>query len=338
MIPRIPLPEKTTRWQTELAEAITDAATLYRRLGLDGTSLPAALQAAREFRVMAPAAYIDRMRHGDPNDPLLLQVLPQAAELTAQPPGYDADPVGDAAASPLPGLIHKYRGRVLLVVTGACAIHCRYCFRRHYPYNEASAGPKRLDTALAWIASRPDIDEVILSGGDPLMLDDDRLARLISALEAIPHLERLRIHSRMPVVLPARVTSALCQRLVQSRLDSLLVLHANHPNELDNAVTAACSRLRAAGVTLLNQSVLLSGINNRPDVLEKLFKRLFSLGVQPYYLHLLDKVAGAAHFDMDETAARRLYAELSARLPGYMVPRLTREVAGDRAKRILGFL
>jgi len=338
MIPRIPRPEKTARWQRELAEAITDAATLYRRLGLDGASLPAALRAAGSFRLLVPASYVQRMERGNPHDPLLLQVLPQAAELAAQPPGFTTDPVGDDPASPLPGLIHKYRGRVLLVTTGACAIHCRYCFRRHYPYGEASTGPRQLAAALAWIADHPDIDEVILSGGDPLMLDDVRLDRLLCALEAIPHLQRLRIHSRMPVVLPARITDHLSRRLRRGRLQTLVVIHANHPNELDDSVAAACRRLRRAGVLLLNQSVLLNGINNRADVLEKLSKRLFSQGVQPYYLHLLDKVRGAAHFDMDETDARQLYADLSARLPGYMVPRLTREVAGDHSKRILGFL
>ncbi len=338
MIPRIAAPEKTAAWQRELARAITDPATLYRQLGLDSAQLPAALQAAKPFSVMAPPGYVARMKRGDPTDPLLLQVLPQAAELAQQPAGYRRDPVGDDNASARPGLIHKYQGRVLLVATGACAIHCRYCFRRHYPYQEASAGPRQLADALDWIARHDDIEEVILSGGDPLMLTDQRLDALITALETIPHVVRLRIHSRLPVVLPSRVTADLVERLRRSRLTAIAVIHGNHPAELDDSVANACRRLREAGVLLFNQSVLLNGINHRPDVLEKLFKRLFSLGVQPYYLHLLDRVAGAAHFDIDETEARRLYAELAARLPGYMLPRLAREVAGDLSKRIIGFL
>ena len=286
---------------------------------------------------MAPPGYVARMKPGDPADPLLLQVLPQAAELAPQPTGYHRDPVGDDDASAQPGLIHKYHGRVLLIATGACAIHCRYCFRRHYPYHAASAGPRQLADALDWIARHDDIEEVILSGGDPLMLTDQRIDALITALEAIPHVARLRIHSRLPVVLPSRITPVLAERLRRSRLTTIMVIHSNHPAELDDSVADACQQLRKAGVLLFNQSVLLNGINHRPDILETLSKRLFSLGVQPYYLHLLDRVRGAAHFDIDETRARRLYAELAARLPGYMLPRLAREVAGDHSKRILGF-
>ena len=337
MIPRIAAPEKTATWQRELARAITDPVALYRRLGLDGANLPAALQAAKRFSVMAPLGYVARMKHGDPTDPLLLQVLPQAAELAQQPADYRDDPVGDGDATTRPGLIHKYHGRVLLIATGACAIHCRYCFRRHYPYQEASAGPRQLADALDWIARHDDIEEVILSGGDPLMLSDQRLDALITALEAIPHIARLRIHSRLPVVLPSRVTPLLCERLRRSRLTTIVVIHSNHPAELDDSVADACRRLREADVPLFNQSVLLNGINHRPDILETLSKRLFSLGVQPYYLHLLDRVRGAAHFDIDETRGRRLYAELAARLPGYMLPRLAREVADDHSKRIIGF-
>ncbi len=337
MIPRIPSAEKTASWQRLLSQAITDPMALYQRLQLDTRHLPAALQAAREFSVMVPLGYLDRMTPGDPTDPLLLQVLPQVAETASQPASYQRDPVGDDGASPIPGLIHKYHGRVLLITTGACAVHCRYCFRRHYPYAEASASPRQLQPALDWIRQHADIEEVILSGGDPLMLSDDRLDHLISALEAIPQLQRLRVHSRMPVVLPERMTKVLLDRLQASRLQILMVMHANHPAELDDSVGHACQQMQRAGMTLLNQSVLLNGINNQPDVLENLYKRLFSLGVQPYYLHLLDKVRGAAHFDIDEASAQRLYTEVCARLPGYMAPRLTREISGERSKRILGF-
>ncbi len=337
MIPRILSVEKTAAWQRLLSQAITDAETLFHRLGLDTAKLPAALQAARAFRVMVPPSYLARMARGNPNDPLLLQVLPQAAEVAAQPPGYRRDPVGDDAASPQPGLIHKYHGRVLLITTGACAIHCRYCFRRHYPYAEASASPQQLQPTLDWLRQHDDIEEVILSGGDPLMLTDSRLDHLITALEDIAHIRRLRFHSRMPVVLPERITTTLLARIRRSRLKSIMVIHANHPAELDHSVANACQQMRDAGMTLFNQSVLLNGINNQPDVLEKLYKRLFSLGVQPYYLHLLDKVHGAAHFDIDEASAQRLYTEVCARLPGYMTPRLSREISGEGSKRILGF-
>jgi EF-P beta-lysylation protein EpmB len=337
MIPRIASPEKTADWQRLLRQAITSPAELFRQLKLDPSSLPAVLQAAGEFSVMVPPGYLAKMEPGNSDDPLLLQVLPQAAEVAAQPPGYQHDPVGDDAASPHAGLIHKYHGRVLLITTGACAVHCRYCFRRHYPYAKGSASLQQLQPALDWIRQHDDIEEVILSGGDPLMLSDSRLNQLISTIETIPHVQRLRFHSRLPVVLPERITTELLDRLQQSRLEILMVIHANHPAELDDSVAHACGLMRAADVLLLNQSVLLNGINNRPDVLEKLYKRLFSLGVQPYYLHLLDKVHGAAHFDVDETSARRLYADVSARLPGYMTPRLTREIGGERSKRLLGF-
>lgn len=337
MIPRIPSTEKTATWQHLLSQAIKDPVELYQRLKLDTQNLPAALQAAREFSVMVPPGYLDRMTAGNPSDPLLLQVLPQAAEVATQPPGYQRDPVGDDDASPIPGLIHKYHGRVLLITTGACAIHCRYCFRRHYPYGEGSTSPRRLQPALDWIRQHEEIEEVILSGGDPLMLDDTRLDQLISELETIPQLKRLRFHSRLPVVLPERMTPSLLKRLQQSRMQTLMVIHANHPAELDDSVRHACQQMQRSGITLLNQSVLLNGINNQPDVLENLYKRLFSLGVQPYYLHLLDKVDGAAHYDVEEAHAQWLHAEVSARLPGYMMPRLTREIGGERSKRLLGF-
>jgi EF-P beta-lysylation protein EpmB len=337
MITRITPIEKTSSWQQILTQSITTADVLYQRLELDRSSLPGSLAAARDFPVMAPPGFVARMEKGNPLDPLLLQVIPQAAETSPHPPEFLSDPVGDGDASPAPGVIHKYHGRVLLITTAACAIHCRYCFRRHFPYQKATAARDQWHAAIRYIRNNKDIDEVILSGGDPLMLNDNRLDTLISTLEDIPHVTRLRIHSRLPVVLPERITDTLLQRLKQSRLQVLMVIHCNHPAEIDTAVATACNRMRQAEIELLNQSVLLNGINNRPDVLENLFKLLFSLRVRPYYLHLLDKVQGAAHFDIDTDSARRLYRELCARLPGYMTPHLAREHSGDRSKHILGF-
>ncbi|HFD87251.1 MAG TPA: EF-P beta-lysylation protein EpmB [Gammaproteobacteria bacterium] len=337
MITRITPVEESADWQQRLTDSIIDLQTLYDRLKLDQSAIPEAVKAAHNFSVMAPPGFVKRMEVGNPLDPLLLQVIPQAAETAPQPPGYFPDPVGDTHALKETGVIHKYHGRVLLITTGACAIHCRYCFRRHFPYQNASAHREQWRDALSYIRNNPDIEEVILSGGDPLMLTDSRIDQLITALESIPHLQRLRLHSRLPVVLPERITPALLQRLEGSRLQILMVIHCNHPAEIDDSVADACRRMHLADIDLLNQSVLLNGINNQPDVLEKLFKLLFSLRVRPYYLHLLDKVHGAAHFDVDTRTARKLYADVCARLPGYMTPHLAQEHAGDRSKRILGF-
>ncbi len=267
-------------------------------------------------------------------DPLLRQVLPSRAE-RVQAEGYLLDPVGDGAATRVPGLIQKYRGRALLMVHGACAVHCRYCFRRHYPYADLGANDPRLQGALAAIAGDPSLTEVILSGGDPLMLDDPGLASLLARLDAIPHLRRLRIHSRLTVVLPERVTAELCQSLQGLRLSPVLVIHANHPRELGAGVVASLARLRAGGVTLLNQSVLLRGVNDSADTLADLSERLLACGVLPYYLHQLDPVQGSAHFQVSDAEALALLETLRSRLPGYLVPRLVREVAGEPAKRPL---
>jgi EF-P beta-lysylation protein EpmB len=274
------------------------------------------------------------MGRGDPSDPLLRQVLSLLRERVPAA-GFLLDPVGDGAATRLPGLIQKYRGRALLMAHGACAVHCRYCFRRHYPYAELGASDPRIRGALAAIGSDPSLGEVILSGGDPLMLDDPSLGSLLARLDAIPHLRRLRIHSRLPVVLPERVTPGLCRLLGAGRLSPVLVIHANHPRELDDTVGGALTRLRAAGVTLLNQSVLLRGVNDEPDTLADLSERLLACGVLPYYLHQLDPVQGAAHFQVPDAEARTLVQSLRARLPGYLVPGLVQEVAGDPAKRPL---
>jgi EF-P beta-lysylation protein EpmB len=304
-------------------------------LDLDRALLPAARVAARGFRLLAPRGYVALMERGNPHDPLLRQVLPLADELR-DPPGFTSDPVGDRPALRTPGLLQKYQGRALLLVTGACAIHCRYCFRRHFPYGEDSALPDRAAGALGQLAMDRSVSEAIMSGGDPLLLDDGALADLVGKLAAIPHLRRLRLHTRLPVVLPSRITEALCTTLAASRLKPIVVVHANHARELGAASRRALGSLRDAGVLLLNQSVLLRGVNDCPDQLAELSETLFECGVLPYYLHLLDRVSGAAHFELDEAAATSLMDRLRARLPGYLVPRLVREVAGQPCKVPIG--
>jgi EF-P beta-lysylation protein EpmB len=277
------------------------------------------------------------MRRGDATDPLLRQVLPLDAELHAAP-GYVADPVGDLAALAGHGLLQKYHGRALLVTTGACAIHCRYCFRREFPYGEQHAGRQAFATALAAIRADSSIAEVLLSGGDPLTLSDRRLAGLLEGLEAIPHVRRVRVHTRLPVVLPERIDAGFLSMWNSlRRVQRVVVIHANHAQELRAAVDvqAALGALRASGTTLLNQSVLLRGVNDSIAVLEDLSVALFESGVLPYYLHLLDPVRGAAHFDVPADSARRLHAQLTARLPGYLVPKLVREDPGAASKTML---
>jgi EF-P beta-lysylation protein EpmB len=322
---------QTPRWQTEMADAITSPDALVAALGLDPQLLTSAHAAAAGFRLRVPRGYVARMRPGDPHDPLLRQILPVARELE-EVADYVADPVGEHAALRAPGLLQKYHGRALIITTSACAIHCRYCFRREFPYSEQGGDASRWSAALEEIAGDSSLEEIILSGGDPLSLSDARLTSLTDALTAIPHVRRLRVHTRQPVVLPSRVDDGLVCWLRTLRLPTVFVLHANHPNEIDSDVRAACTRLRANGVTLLNQSVLLSGVNDDADVLAELSRRLFEAGVLPYYLHVLDRVRGAAHFEIVEERARKLAGELSARLPGYLVPRLVRELYGAPAK------
>ena len=332
MIPRTRRAGEPAPWQQALAGAVRDPAELLALLRLPRALLPAARTAARRFPLRVPRGFVARMRPGDPDDPLLRQVLPLEAELAPQPPGYGPDPVGDDAASCTPGLLRKYRDRALLVTTGACAVHCRYCFRRHYPYAEASAGPSRWRAIVEHLAGDGGTEEVILSGGDPLTLPTPRLAALTRTLCGVPGLARLRIHTRLPVVLPERVDGELLAWLARLPWQVVVVVHANHANELDDDVAAALAALAGTGAVLLNQSVLLAGVNDDTDVLAALSRRLLACGVLPYYLHQLDRVAGAAHFAVDDARARDLHARLRERLPGYLVPRLVREVAGAPAK------
>lgn len=321
-------------WKEALRRAIRDPGELARRLGLDAATLASAEQGRQLFPLLVTESFLQRMRPGDAADPLLLQVLPQGREAEVVP-GFGGDPVGEQICGIAPGLLQKYQGRALLVVTSACAVHCRYCFRRHYPYGAVVRSRAWWQEPLDRIAADPSIEELILSGGDPLCLDDDVLADLAAAAAAIPHLRRLRLHTRLPVVLPERIDARFCAWVAASRLSVVVVLHANHAAEIDDSVIAACRRLQAARALLLNQAVLLRGVNDAVDALTDLSQALSAAGVLPYYLHLLDRVAGAAHFEVAEDRARALVAELAARLPGYLVPRLVREEAGAPGKTVI---
>jgi EF-P beta-lysylation protein EpmB len=324
-------PHESLGWQQDMASAVTNPGILLSALGLDPSLASGAAAAAEAFAFRVPWSYIRRMRHGDVNDPLLRQVLPVIEELDTHA-GYVADPLGERNALRAPALLHKYERRALLITTSACAVHCRYCFRREFPYAEQRSDSARWNDAIQTIANDPSIEEVILSGGDPLSLSDRRLESLTDSLARIPHIRRLRVHTRQPIVLPSRVDDGLIAWLGRLPWRTVFVLHANHANELDVSVREACDRLRASGVTLLNQSVLLKGINDSVEALKNLSAALFDAGVMPYYLHLLDHVRGTAHFEVDELRAQLLVGELASQLSGYLVPRLVREVAGAPAK------
>lgn len=319
------------RWQVLWRDAVTDPRELLDLLDLSARANALLPRRPTGFALRVPRGFVARMRRGDPADPLLLQVLPQAAELD-DTPGFGRDAVGDLDARAAPGVLRKYDGRALLVATGSCAVHCRYCFRRHFPYADEIAAAARWSEAVEHVRANPGVAEVILSGGDPLSLSTPKLAELTDALAGIPHVRRLRIHTRLPVVLPERVDTELTGWLGALPWPVALVLHANHPQEIDAAVGGACARLRAAGARLLNQSVLLRGVNDACETLAQLSERLFECGVLPYYLHQLDRTAGTAHFEVGDNRARELAEHLRARLPGYLVPRLVREIPGAASK------
>lgn len=324
-------PQSDKNWQQVLAEAITDPQQLIQQLKLPKNLLPQVQSASQPFALRVPQPFIDLIEPGNPKDPLLLQVLPQASELVAQP-GYFSDPLHEADSNPHQGIIHKYHGRLLLMISGGCAVNCRYCFRRHFPYQQNQLGSTQWQQALDYLRQHPEVDEVIFSGGDPLATPDNRLSQMLDDLEQLPQLKRLRIHSRLPVVIPQRLTGQLTQRLSQSRLQCVLVLHINHPNEISQPLRQYLAPLRKAGITLLNQSVLLKHVNDDSQTLIQLSEQLFAAGVLPYYLHLLDPVEGAAHFDIPADQAQHLAGQLTARLPGYLVPKLTQEQPGKAAK------
>ncbi|MEH6560844.1 MAG: EF-P beta-lysylation protein EpmB [Marinobacter sp.] len=319
-------------WQQLLSGSITSPKELLARLDLPADSwLPGAEEGHKLFQVRVPEPFLARMEKGNPADPLLRQVLPVYLE-THSADGFVADPLEESGAIQTTGLIQKYRSRALLMVTGQCAINCRYCFRRHFPYDEQRLSPTDRQKVLDTLAASPEINEVIFSGGDPLAASDQLLSQWASSISSIPHIRRIRLHTRLPVVIPQRVCDALLKWISNTQVPVVMVLHINHPAEIDNPTRQALSLLRSAGVTLLNQSVILRGINDHADVLENLSEALFDAGVLPYYLHAFDPVSGAQHFDVPDEEARRLIHELLSRLPGFLVPRLVREIPGKPAK------
>ena len=334
MIPHTSLPLESLGWQEELSRAIRDPRELFRLLELNPAYLSKAIEAHGDFKLMVPRPYLARMTRGDINDPLLAQVLPTAAELVTTP-GYSLDPLGESEANPAPGLIHKYHGRVLLIASPACAIHCRYCFRRHFPYELNQPGRRQWSQALDYIDQDLSIREVILSGGDPLAANDQLLSWLVKEIAAIPHVRRLRVHTRFPVVIPQRINQSCLGWLSATRLKVVFVLHVNHPQELDDDIARSVSKLRAANVDVLNQSVILRGVNDCAETLADLSEKLHQTGVLPYYLHQLDAVQGAAHFSMSKNQLKLLQTELLGRLPGYLVPKFVREEAGADSKQLL---
>ena len=317
-------------WQKELANVVTDPKKLLEMLNIEPKEYVQHFKARKLFPVRVPRPFLNKMKKGDINDPLLQQVMPLSNEFLISP-GFVTDPLAEHE-SKVEGLLHKYKHRVLLIVKAGCAINCRYCFRRHFPYADNSPNKERWQYALDYIEKNKEITEVIFSGGDPLMASDNHLAWLVNKIEQIPHVKRLRIHTRLPVVIPQRVTPALVALLKNTRLKATMVLHINHGNEIDTALANALEPLREARIPLFNQSVLLQGINNQVDILAELSEKLFDIGIQPYYLHMFDQVQGAAHFDVNEQQAINIFKELMTVLPGFLMPKLVREIAGEANK------
>lgn len=331
MIPVPAADRQPARWQALWREALRDPVELLEGLGLPALAARVSATAQAQFPLRVPRGYAARMRHGDPADPLLRQVLPIDEE-DRLIPGFSLDAVGDAAAKGGTGVIHKYDGRALLIATGSCAIHCRYCFRRHFPYADETAAAGGWASALEYLRADPSVREVILSGGDPLSLSTAKLAELTDALRDLPQVTRLRIHTRLPIVLPERIDGECLDWIGALPWPVVMVVHANHANEIDASVRDACQSLRQRGVHLLNQAVLMRGVNDDADALVALSESLFQAGVLPYYLHLLDRVHGTAHFEVPEAEALALRATIHARLPGYLVPTLVREIQGQPGK------
>jgi L-lysine 2,3-aminomutase len=319
-------------WQNQLSDLVTDPKELLDILQLSEKDLlSGAILATEQFKLRVPRAFVNRMVVGDIFDPLLLQVLPHHLELEEHD-GFVTDPLGEEEANQQPGVLHKYKSRFLLTLTGACAIHCRYCFRRHFPYQENL--PKNDDwlNIKIYIESQPDVNEVILSGGDPLTLSNRKLKLWVERIESVSQIKYLRIHSRVPIVIPNRIDEEFISIIKNSRLRIIVVVHSNHPAELDAFTCLKLNVLVKNNITVLNQAVLLKGVNNSAETLTNLSYKLFDVGVMPYYLHVLDKVKGAHHFDLDTDNINSIYTELLANLPGYLVPKLVREVAGEKNK------
>lgn len=350
-------------WQKELKQSYSRLSDLYQALDLMDVYQEEDEQARQLFSMRVPRPFVKLMKKGDPNDPLLLQVKPSIQEF-ASLPGYVSDPLEEHEAA-LPGLLHKYKTRVLIMFKTGCAVNCRYCFRRHFPYEDNSVNKKQLLAHIDYIRANKDINEVILSGGDPLMAKDDHIAWFLEQLNDIAHVTRLRIHSRLPVVIPSRLTESLIHTLASSRLNVVMVYHINHANEISVELQAANQKLRAAQVTVLNQAVLLKGVNDNLKAQVDLHERCFDAGILPYYLHVFDKVDGATHFDIEPTLAAEppleqgpkireqqssqqqtgeisekvndrkawlLHQDMLKALPGFLVPKLVREIGGEESK------
>ncbi|MCC4800985.1 EF-P beta-lysylation protein EpmB [Enterovibrio norvegicus] len=317
-------------WIKEIANAVSDPQILLQQLDIEPTPWMSGFSARALFSQRVPQSFIARMEKGNPNDPLLRQVLPVVEEFD-EAEGFTTDPL-EEQDNDVPGLLHKYKNRVLMIVKGGCAVNCRYCFRRHFPYQDNKGSKETWRETIAYLQDHPEVDEVILSGGDPLMAKDHELKWLVEAIEAVPHIRKLRIHTRLPVVIPSRITTALTQLLKETRLKVILVTHINHANEINDELRHSMAILRQANVTLLNQGVLLKGVNDSVDSLKNLSNTLFDCGILPYYLHVLDKVKGAAHFLVSDDEARSLMAGLIKEVSGYLVPKLTREVGGKASK------
>ncbi|GEN38989.1 EF-P beta-lysylation protein EpmB [Pseudoalteromonas tetraodonis GFC] len=317
-------------WQKELANVVTCPKVLLEMVGLSSQVHENDIKARSLFPVRVPLPFIKKIRHGDANDPLLLQVMPRHQEFLTKS-GFNKDPLLEQDNNQ-PGLLHKYKSRVLVMFKTGCAVNCRYCFRRHFPYQENQLNKRSLIDALSYIQADKNINEVILSGGDPLMAKDDAISWFLDELEQIPQIKRMRIHSRLPVVIPARITEQLCERLAKSPLKVIFVNHINHANEIDSDFKNAMNMLKQANVLLLNQAVILKDVNDTVDAQINLSEALFDTDVMPYYLHLLDKVEGASHFDIDEAQAIKIMAELLEALPGFLVPKLVREIGGQKSK------
>jgi L-lysine 2,3-aminomutase len=326
--------QKLANWQQELINVITDPSELLHLLGLDICWLEPAKAAAKQFPLKVPHSFLSRIKKGDINDPLLRQILPLGIELN-ESEGFTLDPLKEADANPIPGLLHKYRSRVLLTLTGACGIHCRYCFRRHFPYENNNPGTHGWESALQYIENRLEINEVILSGGDPLVVSDALLQTFSEKLAKIPQIKRLRIHSRLPIVIPSRITPQFVEWATHAPFNIILVVHVNHPQEIDDTVKTAMDLFKKPNITLLNQTVLLKGVNDDADTLVELSETLFSAGILPYYLHILDKVQGAAHFDIKHETACDLHRNMTEQLPGFLVPKLVCEQPGQPAKMLV---
>ncbi|MGC6481736.1 MAG: EF-P beta-lysylation protein EpmB [Porticoccaceae bacterium] len=321
-------------WKTELSHCVNSIDELLNQLGLKAEDLNATEQAATKFSIKVPQSFVQLMEYGNPNDPLLKQVLPITSELQVDN-NFSTDPVDESSFNPVPGIVHKYRNRVLMIISPNCAINCRYCFRRHFPYDKNRQSKQQWLKALDYLKTKPEINEVIFSGGDPLAANDHFLRWLTAEIESIQHIKRLRIHTRLPVVIPSRVDDQLLNWLGNTRLKPTLVLHINHANEIDEALRQGVDRLKKSGITVLNQSVLLKGINDNSDQLISLSEKLFDAGIMPYYLHMLDPVQGASHFDVSRDRAVEIFRQIQTELPGFLVPKLVQERAGERSKSLI---